>query len=139
LTIVAGVDQGQGAWHSWIKTNTMSGDEICDRMGKEDNFDPKSAYIISQVAHISCKKDHHTILSSTVSDDLSAAYEKLQSSALVFVRVSTDEKKKKVKSYFLSKYDFGIQVEKDPSNSNNCVLTYTLQRKSFHWILSKVL
>jgi hypothetical protein len=106
----------------------MSGNEISGRMGKEDTFDPKSTYIISQVAHISGKKDHHTILSSTVSGDLSAAYEKLQSSALVFVRVSTDEKKKKkVKSFFLSKYTHDIQVEKDPSNSNNCVLTYTLE------------
>jgi hypothetical protein len=44
LTIVAGADQGQGAWRSWIKINTMSGIEICDRMGNNDTFDPKSTY-----------------------------------------------------------------------------------------------
>jgi hypothetical protein len=69
-------------------------------MGKEDTFDPNSTYIISQVAHLLCKKDHHTILSSIVSDDLSAAYENLQSSALVFVRVSMDEKKKRSSHFF---------------------------------------
>jgi hypothetical protein len=48
------------------------------------SFDPKPAYITSQVAHIMCKKDHHEILAGSVSTDMSAAYEKLLSSTLVF-------------------------------------------------------
>jgi len=39
------------------------------------DFDPKKCYIISQVAHIVCKKDHHDTLSDTVSDFLPTAYE----------------------------------------------------------------
>jgi hypothetical protein len=30
--------------------------EIRERMGKDDDFDPKTSYIISQVTHITCKK-----------------------------------------------------------------------------------
>jgi len=30
--------------------------EIRERMGKDDDFDPKKSYIISQVTHITCKK-----------------------------------------------------------------------------------
>jgi hypothetical protein len=42
--------------------------------------------MISQVAHIVCKKGHHEILSETVSDDLSADFQILQASSLVFIR-----------------------------------------------------
>jgi len=66
-SLIAGVDQGQGAWRSWIKIPTMSGEEVRQRMATEENFDIKSSYIIAQVSHIVCKKDHHKILSNTVS------------------------------------------------------------------------
>ncbi len=67
-TLIAGADQGQGAWRSWIKCTTMSGEEVRNWMSTGENFDIKSSYIIAQVAHITCKKDHHEILSATVSD-----------------------------------------------------------------------
>jgi hypothetical protein len=67
MNIFAGVDQGQGAWRSWIKITTMSASEIRERMGKDDDFNPKTSYITSQVAHITCKKDNHNIISNTVS------------------------------------------------------------------------
>jgi hypothetical protein len=54
----------------------------------EENLDIKSSYIIAQVAHILCKKDHYTILSSTVSDRLSEGYEKLLSHRMIFVKPS---------------------------------------------------
>jgi hypothetical protein len=63
----------------------MSGEEVRNRMAAEENFDIRSSYIIAQVAHISCKKNHHTILSNTVSDRLSEGYEELLS--LIFVSV----------------------------------------------------
>ncbi len=63
----------------------MSSAEIRTNMASEECFDPKRYYLISQVAHIVCKKDHHEILSETVSNDLSAAYEMLQASSLVFI------------------------------------------------------
>jgi hypothetical protein len=43
-------------------------------MANDTSFDAKTAYITSQVAHITCKKDNHEILAGTVSPDLSAAY-----------------------------------------------------------------
>ncbi len=49
------------------KNNTMSANEIRERMGKDDLYDPKISYLISQVAHITCKKDNHQILANTVS------------------------------------------------------------------------
>jgi hypothetical protein len=33
-------------------------------MAADEEFDPRTIYILSQVAHISCKKDHHEILSA---------------------------------------------------------------------------
>jgi hypothetical protein len=51
-TLIAGADQGQGAWGSWIKISTMSGEEVRSQMSTEDDFDIKSSYIIAQVAHI---------------------------------------------------------------------------------------
>jgi hypothetical protein len=86
-----GADQGQGAWRSWIKISTMSGAEIRSKMASDPNFQPKDSYILSQVAHIVCKKYHHEILSATVSEDLSAAYEILQVSSLVFVKEEGEE------------------------------------------------
>jgi hypothetical protein len=131
MTIVAGADQGQGAWHSWLKISTMSGSETREQMGTDNTFDPKASYILSQVAHIACKKDNHKILAATVSDDLSAGYEKLQNSSLVIVRAnkSDGQKEKQVQSYFLSKYAQDIKIEKDPLNDSTSVLTYTLQRE----------
>ncbi len=57
MTIIVGADQGQGAWRSWLKINTMSAKEIREQMGKDDLYDPKTSYLITQVAHITCKKD----------------------------------------------------------------------------------
>jgi hypothetical protein len=85
-TLVSGTDQGQGAWHSWMKISTMSSAEIRIAMAIDPSFDPKKCYLISQVAHIVCKKDHHDILSETVSNDLSMVYETLQASSLIFIR-----------------------------------------------------
>ncbi len=47
-TLVAGADQGQGAWRSWIKITTMSGLEIRKKMAIDENFDPKNCYSIAQ-------------------------------------------------------------------------------------------
>ncbi len=123
-TLVSGADQGQGAWCSWMKIPTMSSEEIRKAMGIDSSFDPKKFYIISQVVHIVCKKDHHEILSETVSVDLSAAYETLQASSLVFVRESEE---KKVKSYYIPKHAYGICIEED---SNSCTLTYYLRAEN---------
>jgi hypothetical protein len=70
-TIVSGADQSQGSWQSCIKIATKSGLKIRERMATEQDFDPKTSYIVSKVADITCKKDHHEILSATVSDNLS--------------------------------------------------------------------
>jgi hypothetical protein len=40
-TLIAGADQGQGAWRSWIKISTMSGEEVRSQMSTEDDFDIK--------------------------------------------------------------------------------------------------
>jgi hypothetical protein len=79
-TIIVEADHGQGAWRSWLKICTMSGDKVREKMANEASFDSKTAYIPSQVAHITCKKDNHEILAGSVSADHSAAYEKLLSS-----------------------------------------------------------
>jgi len=109
-TLVVGADQGQGAWRSWIKISTMSGAEIRSKMASDPTFKPKDSYILAQVAHIVCKKDHHEILSSTVSEDLSAAYETLQVSSLVFVK---EEGEQRVKSYFIPKNARNVLIEQD--------------------------
>jgi hypothetical protein len=57
----------------------MSREEARLEMATDENFDFKSIYIIAQVAHITCKKDHHEILSNTISERLSEGYEKLLS------------------------------------------------------------
>jgi hypothetical protein len=74
-----------------------------------------------QVAHITCKKDHHDILLEAVSDDLSTAYETLQASSLVFIQELEEEKDE---SYFIPKHAYDICTEED---NNNCTLTYYLQ------------
>jgi hypothetical protein len=61
-------------------------------MANDTSFDAKKAYITSQVAHITCKKDNHEILAGTVSPDLSTAYEKLLSSTLVFLKAPNEKK-----------------------------------------------
>jgi hypothetical protein len=81
-----------------MKISTMSSGEIRNCLDMDADFDPKKCYIILQVAHIVCKKDHYDTLSDTVSDDLPTAYETLQASSLVFVKEMEEEK---VKSFFI--------------------------------------
>jgi hypothetical protein len=128
-TLIAGADQGQGAWRSWIKIVTMSGEEVRNRMSNEDNFDIKSSHIIAQVAHITCKKDHHEILSATVSDKLSEGYEKLLSHIMIFVKPTTSNAK--VKKVMLSKNASGIKLECDPMDPSMSYLTYQISGCSF--------
>jgi len=85
-TLVVGTDQVQGAWCSWIKIPTMLGAEIRSIMANKPDYQPKDSYILAQVAHIICKKDYHDILSATMLEDLSADYETLQVSSLVFIK-----------------------------------------------------
>ncbi len=57
FTLIAGADQGQGAWHSWIKITTYGGQEIRDHLQEDSrNCDPRSAYLLAQVAKIYCKQ-----------------------------------------------------------------------------------
>jgi hypothetical protein len=44
MTLVAGADQGQGAWHSWLKISTMSGNKIREQMDKDNPFDPRQDF-----------------------------------------------------------------------------------------------
>jgi len=120
-TLVTGADQGQGAWRSWVKISTMSSGEIRNAMASDDNFDPKKCYLVQQVAHIVCKKDHHQILSETVSADLSTAYETLQASSLVFLR---EPEESKIKSYYIPKHAHNLCIEED---GDGCTLSYNLQ------------
>jgi len=115
-TLITGADHGQGAWQSWLKISTMSGAEVRKRMARDESFDPKTAFVTLQLAHTTCKKDHHEILAGSVSKDISAAYEKLLSSSLVFIKAPN---KDKVRSVYLSKHAKEITID---SGS----LTYTL-------------
>lgn len=45
MTIVAGADQGQGAWHSWLKISAMSGNKIREQMDKGNPFDPRQDFV----------------------------------------------------------------------------------------------
>jgi hypothetical protein len=45
MNIVAGA-QGQGPRQSWIKITTMSASEIREHMGKDDEFNPKTSYLL---------------------------------------------------------------------------------------------
>jgi hypothetical protein len=107
----------------------MSGEGVRSRMSIEEIFDIKSSYIIAQVAHITCKKDHHEILSATVSDRLSKGYEKLQSHVIVFVKLSTYSTK--VKAVMISKNAIGIKLECDSMGPTVCYLTYQISGSSF--------
>jgi hypothetical protein len=96
----------------------MSGAEIRKKFDNDASYKPKNTYIIAQVAHIVRKKDHHEILSVTVSNDLSAAYETLQvSSSFVFLK---EPGEKRVKSYYIprSAYNVCIELEKLTYNLN---------------------
>jgi len=121
-SVVAGADQGQGSWRSWVKVSIESGQKIRERMATELDYDPKSSYIVSQVAHITCKKDHHEILSATVSDALSVGYEKLQSSCLVFIQPPN----KKIKAVYVSKHAVDLKLEQATEDASKCLLTYFL-------------
>jgi hypothetical protein len=115
-TLIAGADHGQGAWRSWLKISTISGAEVRIRMACDQSFDPKTAFVTLQFAHITCKKDHHEILASSVSKVISAAYEKLLSSSLVFIKAPN---KDKVRPVYLSKHAKEIAI-------GSGSLTYTL-------------
>jgi hypothetical protein len=53
----------------------------------------KLSYIIAQGVHITCKKDHNEILSLTVSDRISEAYDKLLAQRIVFLKPSCSNSK----------------------------------------------
>jgi hypothetical protein len=95
-------------------------------MASYDNFNPKKYYLIAQVAHKVCKKEHHQILSETVSDDLSATYEMMQASSLVFV----SEPGENIKSFYITKHACDIRCKEVESSS--CILTYNLQSKDLN-------
>jgi hypothetical protein len=80
-------------------------------MVADEKIYPKNSYIISQAAHITCKKDNHNILTNTVSESLSARYEKFQSSALVFIKSLSTESK--INAIHLLKHANNIMLEKD--------------------------
>jgi hypothetical protein len=107
-----------------MKISTMSSAEVRNAMAIDPSFDPKKCYLIAQVAHIACRKDHHEILSETVSNDLSMAYKTLQVSSLIFIRESEGSK---VKSYYITKHAIDICIEED---SNGCALTYYLHARN---------
>jgi hypothetical protein len=78
-----------------------------------------------------CKKDHHEILSVTVSNDIFAAYETLQVSSSVFVK---EPGEKRVKSYYIPRSAYYACIELDK-------LTYNLNADAaegiFHEIFSR--
>ncbi len=123
-TIVASADQGQGAWRFWIKISTGSGQQIRERMAADSDYDAKTSYTVSQVAHVTCKKDHHEILAATVSESLSSGYEMLQSSCLVFIL--SPSMKARLKAVFISKHAFDIKLEEDIQSNQKMHLIYFL-------------
>jgi hypothetical protein len=126
-TLVSGADQGQGAWRSWVKISTMSGPEVRMKMANDDGFNVKDSYITSQIAHITCKKDHHEILSKTVSESISVGYEKLQSSMLIFIKAPTSNSK--VKALYLTNHAENICLEKN-AGDETCQLTYMISSQN---------
>jgi hypothetical protein len=104
----------------------MSRAEVRKRMACDESFDPKTAFVTLQLAHITGKKDHHEILAGSASKDISAGYEKLLSSSLVFIK---EPNKDKVRSVYLSKYGKEITID---SGS----LTYTLQTQKMVMVAS---
>jgi hypothetical protein len=127
--LIVGADQGQGAWRSWIKIATMSGEDIRNMMATKENFDIKSSYIIAQAAHISCKKDHHSILSNTVSDRLSEGYEILLSRRMIFVKPSYENAK--VDTVMIPKDASDIMLTNDTNKDRKCFITYQISGSSF--------
>jgi len=128
-SLIAGADQGQGAWRSWIKIPTMSGEEVRHRMATEENFDIKSSYITAQVAHIVCKKDHHEILSNTVSERLSEGYENLISNKIIFVKPSYVNAK--VQAVLVPKDSRNVRLVSKGNDSGNFHVTYQISGSSF--------
>jgi hypothetical protein len=122
--LVVGADQGQGAWHSWIKIATMSGTEIRKKIDNDASYKPKNSYIIAQVAHVVCKKKHLEILSATVSNNLSTAYKTLQVSSLVFFK---EPKEKRVKSYYIPRRAYNVCIELE----NLPLIFMTRQQRDF--------
>ncbi len=102
----------------------MSGLEVREKMATEERFDVKKNYIISQIAHITCKKDHHEILSQTQSKNISAGYEKLQSSALLFIEPPTSSSK--IKASYVAKHALNICLEKDANDDTMRHLSYMI-------------
>jgi hypothetical protein len=56
------------------KNKYNEGTGTTEKMATEDGFDVEDSYIIFQIAHITCEKNHHEILSQTVSESISAGY-----------------------------------------------------------------
>jgi hypothetical protein len=97
----------------------MSGENVRNKMITEENFDITSSYIIAQVAHVSCKKEHHTILSSTVSDRLSKRNEKLLSHRMIFVKPSYENVK--VDKIMIPKDASVIMLNSDAIDQGKCL------------------
>lgn len=123
-TLVAGADQGQGAWRSWIKIYTMSGTEVRQRSESDLDFDPKSSYMIAQVAHINCKKDYHGILSETVSRQILDGYNKLINYKLVFVKMPSEEAR--IEAIYIPNGAQNVRLEKDTGDPSKCHIEYSL-------------
>jgi hypothetical protein len=128
-SLIAGADQGQGTWRSWIKIPTMSGEEVRQRMATEENFDIKSSYIIAQVSHIVCKKDHHKILSNTVSERLLEGYKKLVSQKIIFLKSPHGDAK--VQAVLVPKDAHNVRVESKENDLEKCHIAYQISGSSF--------
>ncbi len=107
----------------------MSGEEVRHRMATEENFDIKSSYITAQVAHIVCKKDHHEILSNTVSERLSEGYENLISNKIIFVKPSYVNAK--VQAVLVPKDSRNVRLVRKGNYSCNFHDTYQISGSSF--------
>jgi hypothetical protein len=127
---VAGADQGQGAWRSWIKVNTYGGAEIRERLEKDADFDVKSSYLMAQVAHITCKKDNPEILTETVSKKNSDGYSKLLNFKLCFIKPPLKEAK--VMYIYIPKDAQDIKLEESATDLTKCHLVYSLHSGSDH-------
>ncbi len=123
-TLVAGADQGQGAWRSWIKVSTISGAEVRERLEIDTNFDVTSSYLMAQVAHITCKKDNPEILAETVSKQISDGYSKLLNFKLCFIQPPLKEAK--VKPIYIPKDAQDIKLEESATDPTTYHLVYSL-------------
>jgi hypothetical protein len=88
------------------------------------SFDPKTTDIISQVAHITCKKDNHVILPNTVSTYISEGYNKLLNYQLFYIR--PPQEGAKVESVFLPQVAKDIKMEPCTEDPTQCRLVYLL-------------